>query len=77
MNITNTSIIINYTNTFIKKINNYLWNSNSNTITNFIQLETHSVIITTKQATSFQDMNIIKNCIKESKNIDSEHIDNL
>ena len=76
MNKTNTSIIINHANNFIKNISNCLCKSNLNTIANFMQLENYRVVIITNQAASFQDMNIIKKCIKDSKNINSEHIEN-
>ena len=72
----NTSVIINYTNSFIKNINNCLCESNLNTITDFVQLENYRVVTTTNQATSSQDMNIIEKCIKDSENINSEHIEN-
>jgi len=41
-----------------------------------MQLENYRVVIITNQAASFQDMNIIEKCIKDSKNINSEHIEN-
>ena len=68
------SISVNHANTFIRNINNYLHEHNSNVITNFIRLENYEVIITTNQAASSQDMNIIDKCIKKSKNINSEHV---
>jgi len=77
MNKTNASVIINHANNFIKNINNHLCESNLNTIADFVQLENHGVVITTNQAISFQNMNIIEKCIKDSKNINSEHIENL
>jgi len=40
-------------------------------------LEGHRVIITTNQAASSQDINIIEKCIKESENINLEYIDSL
>jgi len=52
MNKTNTSVIINHANNFIKNINNHLCESNLNTIADFVQLENYRVIITTNQATS-------------------------
>jgi len=73
----NKSVIINYANDFIKNINNCLYESNSNTITNFMQLKTYKVVITTNQAISSEDMNIIEKYIKDFENINLEYIKNL
>ena len=71
------SIIVNHANTFIRNINNCLHEHNSNIVANFIRLEDYGVLITTNQATSSQDMNIIEKCIKKSESINSEHISSL
>ena len=77
MNKMNKSVIINHANDFIKNINNCLHESNSNTITNFMQLKIYRVVITTNQAISSKDMNIIEKYIKDFENIDLEYIKNL
>jgi len=69
------SVIVNYANTFIRNINNYLHEYNLNIVTDFIKSEDHGVVITTNQATFSQDMNIIEKYIKESESINSEHVD--
>ena len=68
------SVIINHTNTFIRNINNYLCEHNLNVVADFIGLEDHGVIITTNQADSSQDINIIEKCIKKSESINLEHV---
>ena len=77
MDQSNTSIIINYTNTFIRNINNCLHEHNSNIIADFIRLKDYKVIIITNQAISSQDMKIIEKCIKKSKNINLEYVNSL
>ncbi len=57
-------------------INNCLHESNSNTITNFMQLKIYRVV-TMNQAISSKDMNIIEKYIKDFENIDLEYIKNL
>ena len=52
MDQSNTSVIVNYANTFIRNINNHFCEHNSNIIANFIRSEDHRVVITTNQATS-------------------------
>ena len=71
------SVIINHANTFIRNINNYLCEHNLNVVVDFIGLEDHRAIITTNQADSSQDMNIIEKCIKKSESINSEHVNSL
>ena len=73
----NANAIICNTSTFIFNTNKSLQELNSNTFANYIQLEEDRVIITTNQAASPQDTNIIEKCIKDSKEIDLEHIDKL
>jgi len=70
----NMSIIVNHANTFMRNINNCLHEHNSNVVANFIRLEDYGVLITTNQAASSQDMNIIEKCIKKSESINSEHV---
>ena len=47
INQSNTSVIINHTNTFIRNINNCLYKYNSNIITDFIRSEDYKVVIIT------------------------------
>ena len=71
----NMSVIVNHTNTFIRNINNCLCKYNLNVVTDFIRSEDYEVIITTNQATSSQDINIIEKYIKKFESINSEYID--
>jgi len=53
----------------INSINKLLKETNSNMIADFIHKEKSSIIITTNQVVSSNDMSIIKNVLKESENI--------
>jgi len=77
MDQSNMSVIINHANTFIRNINNHLCEHNLNVVADFIRSEDHGVIITTDQAASSQDMNIIEKCIKEFESINSEHVNSV
>ena len=65
----NVKIIGSNTNFHINSINKSLKEANSNMIVDFIYIEKLSIIITTNQVAFSHDMSIIKNVLKESKNI--------
>jgi len=59
----------------IKFINRCLKETNSNTLADFICMEKVSIIVTTNQAVSVQDIDIIEKILKEAKKIDQDLID--
>jgi len=65
----NVKIIGSNTSFHINSINKLLKETNSNIIADFIHTEKSSIIITTNQVASSNDMSIIKNVLKESENI--------
>jgi len=75
MNTYNSKIIGNFTNTHIANINRCLKEAKSATIADFIQVENNGIIITTNKALFASDMSIIEKYLKETDNINSNHID--
>ena len=72
---TNTKIIGSNASFYIKSINRCLKETNSNTSADFIHIEKVGIIVTTNQATSIQDIGIIKKILKEAENINWDLID--
>ena len=71
----NTNIIGSNTSFHIDSINRYLKETNLSTLANFIHMEKFDIIITTNQAASVQDMNIIEKVLKEAKNVNWDLIE--
>ena len=71
----NAKIIGSNTSFHIKFINRCLKEINSNTSADFICMEKVSIIVTTNQAVSVQDIGIIEKILKEAENIDQDLID--
>ena len=65
----NTNIIGSNASFHINSINRYLKETNLNTLANFIHMKKFDIIVTTDQAASVQDMNIIEKVLKEAKNV--------
>jgi len=70
----NAKVIGSNASSYIMFINSSLQEANSNTLANFIHLEKLGIIITTNQVTSTQDMSIIEDILKNSKNINQDLI---
>ena len=75
MSKSNTNVIGSNANFHINSINKHLKDANLNILANFIYIEKISIIITTNQAASVQDISIIKKALKESENINQNFIE--
>jgi len=71
----NTNIIGSNASFHIKSINRYLKETNLNTLANFIYMKKFDIIVTTNQAASVQDINIIEKVLKEAENVNWDLIE--
>ena len=70
----NIEFVVNSANTQIVNINRCLKKAKLETATDYIQVETNKIIITTDKTNSSSDLNIIEKCLKENVNINLDQV---
>lgn len=70
----NIKFVVNSANTQIVNINRCLKKAKLETATDYIQVETNKIIITTDKTNSSSDLNIIEKCLKENVNINLDQV---